>query len=120
MTKLLVRYPFEIQKRKKGDVVILDILGDLTLGDPEQTFREVVSELVERKQTFVVVNLEGVEFVDSSGVGALIKSHTTLAKRGGRLKLLKPGKHIRQTLKITGLLGVLEVCDEESEALAAF
>src|SRR5262245_31473163 len=113
-------HPFEIQKRKKGDVVILDILGDITLGEPEQSLRDTITDLVDRKQSRIIVNLEAVEFVDSSGVGALVKSHTTLAKRGGRLMLLKPGKMIRQTLKITGLLGVFEIFDEEADALSSF
>lgn len=113
-------HPFDIQKRKKGDVVILDLAGDLTLGEPEQMFRDTFADLVSRKQTRLIVNLASVDFMDSSGVGAMVKSYTTLTRLGGRMKLLNPGKMIRQTLKITGLLGVLEICDDELEALASF
>lgn len=113
-------HPFEIQKRKKGDVVILDLVGDLTLGEPEQAFRDSIADLVTRKQIRLIVNLESVDFMDSSGVGAMVKSYTTLTRLGGRMKLLKPGKMIRQTLKITGLLGVLEISEDELEALASF
>ena len=113
-------HPFNIEKRKKGDVIILDVQGDLTLGDPEQMFRDTVAELISKKQTRLIVNLESVEFVDSSGVGAIIRTHTTLTKQGGRLKLLKVNKLIRQTLKITGLLAVLEIKDDELEALSSF
>jgi anti-sigma B factor antagonist len=113
-------HPFDIQRRKKGDVVILDLVGDLTLGEPEQLFRDVFAECVSRKQSHLIVNLESVDFMDSSGVGALVKSYTTLTRLGGRMKLLKPGKMIRQTLRITGLLGVLEIWEDELEALASF
>ncbi len=107
----------DISKRKKGDVVILDLSGNLTLGQPEQSFKDTVSDLTARKQTNIIVNLQGVEFMDSSGVGALVKSYTTLSKSGGKLKLLQAGKFIQQTLKLTGLIGLFELYDDEASAL---
>ena len=111
---------FRIEKRKKGDVIILDVVGDLTIGSNDQAFKELVSDLVSRKQNKIVVNLEGVEFMDSSGVGAIVKSYTTVMNTGGRLKLLQPGRMIRQTLKSTGLLGIFEVFDDEAAAISSF
>jgi anti-sigma B factor antagonist len=110
----------DIQRRKKGDVVILDLVGNLTLGVPEQSFKDTVAELVSRKQINIIVNLQGVEFMDSSGVGALVKSFTTMSKSGGKLKLLKAGKFIQHTLKLTGLLGIFELFDDEATALSSF
>jgi anti-sigma B factor antagonist len=110
----------DIQKRKKGDVVILDLSGNLTLGPPEQLFKDTVAELSSRKQTNIIVNLQGVEFMDSSGVGALVKSFTTVSKSGGKLKLLQAGKFIQHTLKLTGLLGIFELFDDEAAALSSF
>lgn len=110
----------DIQKRKKGDVVILDLSGNLTLGQPEQSFKDTVADLSARKQTNIIVNLQGVEFMDSSGVGALVKSYTTLAKNDGKLKLLQAGKYIQHTLKLTGLLGLFELFDDEAAALSSF
>lgn len=112
--------PLEIQKRKKGDVVVLDLVGNLTLGEPEQAFRDLVTDLISRKQTRILVNLEAIDFMDSSGIGALVKTYTTVLRLGGSLKLLKPAKRIRQTLHLTGLLGVLQVWEDEMEALASF
>ena len=110
----------DIQKRKKGDVVILDLVGNLTLGMPEQSFKDTVAELASRKQGNIIVNLQGVEFMDSSGVGALVKSFTTISKSGGKLKLLNAGKFIQHTLKLTGLLGIFELYDDEAAALSSF
>jgi anti-sigma B factor antagonist len=110
----------DISKRKKGDVVILDLAGNLTLGQPEQAFKDTMADLTARKQTNIVVNLQGVEFMDSSGVGALVKSFTTLSKMGGKLKLLQAGKFIQHTLKLTGLIGLFELYDDEASALSSF
>ena len=113
-------HEFDIQKRKKGDVVVLDLVGSLTVGANEQAFKETVSDLISRKYTRIVVNLVGVEFMDSSGIGAIVKSYTTLTQNGGKLKLLQPNKMIRHTLKITGLLGIFEIFEEEGAAISSF
>lgn len=111
---------FRIEKRKKGDVVILDVVGNLTIGSNDQAFKELVAELVSRRQNKIIVNLESVEFMDSSGVGALVKSYTTVMNAGGRFKLMQIGKMIRHTLKSTGLLGIFEVFEDEASAIASF
>jgi anti-sigma B factor antagonist len=113
-------HEFDIQKRKKGDVVLLDLIGSLTVGANEQAFKETVTDLISRKHNRIVVNLGGVEFMDSSGIGALVKSYTTMTQSGGKLKLLQPNKMIRHTLKITGLLGIFEIFEEEAAAIASF
>lgn len=110
----------DITKRKKGDVVILDLSGNLTLGAPEQSLKDTIADLIARKQINIIVNLQGVEFMDSSGVGALVKSFTTLSKGGGKLKLLQAGKFIQHTLKLTGLIGIFELYDDEASALSSF
>jgi anti-sigma B factor antagonist len=110
----------EIGKRKKGDVVILDLQGNLTIGVNETSFKEMVSDLLTRNYNKIIVNLQNVDLIDSSGVGALVKSYTTITQSGGRLKLLQPNKMVRHTLKITGLLGIFETYDEEGTAIASF
>jgi len=110
----------EIGKRKKGDVVILDLQGNLTIGVNETSFKEMVSDLLTRNYNKIIVNLQNVDIIDSSGVGALVKSYTTITQSGGRLKLLQPNKMVRHTLKITGLMGIFETYDEEGTAIASF
>ena len=113
-------HEFDIQKRKKGDVVVVDLIGSVTVGANEQAFKDTVSDLIARKHNRIVVNLGAVEFMDSSGIGALVKSYTTTTQAGGKLKLLAPNKMIRHTLKITGLLGIFEIFEEEGAAIASF
>jgi anti-sigma B factor antagonist len=113
-------HTFDIQKRKKGDVILLDVSGNLTLGEGEQTFKDTVIDLLNRKQNKILVNLKDLQFMDSSGVGALVKSYTTVTQSGGRLKLLQPAKMVLQTLKITGLLGIFETFDDEAKAIASY
>ncbi|MCI0413595.1 STAS domain-containing protein [bacterium] len=113
-------HEFDMQKRKKGDVVVLDLAGSLTVGANEQVFKETITDLVSRKHNRIVVNLDAVEFMDSSGIGALVKSYTTITQNGGKLKLLQPNKMIRHTLKITGLLGIFEIFEDEAAAIASF
>jgi len=113
-------HEFDIQKRKKGDVIVLDLTGSLTVGANEQAFKDAVSDLISRKYNRIVVNLGSVEFMDSSGIGALVKSYTTITQNGGKLKLLQPNKMIRHTLKITGLLGIFEIFEEEAAAIGSF
>jgi anti-sigma B factor antagonist len=110
----------EISKRKKGDVVVLDLQGNLTIGVNEASFKETVSDLLSRSYNKIIVNLQNVDIIDSSGVGALVKSYTTITQSGGRLKLLQPNKMVRHTLKITGLLGIFETYDEEGAAISSF
>ena len=111
---------FRILKRKKEGVVILDVMGDLTTGSNDQAFKALISDLVSQHQNDILVNLEGVEFIDSSGVGALVKSYTTTLNRGGHLKLMHAGSRIRHTLKATGLIGVFEVFENEASAISSF
>jgi len=113
-------HAFDIQQRKKGDVFILDLAGSLTVGASEQYLKDTVTELLSQRHNKVVLNLQAVEFMDSSGVGAIVKSYTTVTQSGGKLKLLQPGKMVRHTLKITGLLGIFEVFEDEGDAISSF
>lgn len=116
----MAEHIFDIQKRKKGDVVLLDVVGNLTLGEGEQRFKDTILDLLNKRQNKILVNLKDLDFMDSSGVGALVKSYTTVTQNGGRLKLLQPGRMVLQTLKITGLLGIFESFDDEGKAIASF
>jgi anti-sigma B factor antagonist len=113
-------HEFDIQHRKVGDVTILDLIGNLTVGVNEQSFKDTVAELLAHNRNRIVVNLQNLAFIDSSGVGAIVKSYTTVTHNDGKLKLLQPSKMVRHTLKITGLLGIFEVFDDEAAAIASF
>lgn len=110
----------EINIRTAQEITILDLKGNLTLGAGEQKMREAIDGLIARGQKNLLLNLANVAVLDSSGIGAIIKSFTTAKKEGGKLKLVNLSRLARQLLSITGLLSVLEVFDDESSALASF
>ena len=110
----------EIKVRTNEGVTILDMQGKLTLGTGEEKLRETVNQLLADGHNHLLLNFAGVEMVDSSGIGALIKVFTTAKSGGGKLKLLNVTRLMRQLLSITGLLTVFEIYDDEATALSSF
>ncbi len=113
--------------RQRDDVTILDLSGLLSLGEPYASGPESgvvlgdkIRELIEKGQKKILLNLAGVRFVDSSGVGQLTGAFTTARNRGAELKLLKPTTQVRNLLKITKLDTLLDVRDDEDNAIEAF
>ncbi len=109
-----------INIRTNQNVVILDLQGNLTIGAGEEEFVALITRLLEEGQKRFLVNLADVPFLDSSGIGGLIKSFSRVKSAGGQLRLLNPTRNARQLLSITGLLSVLEVFDDEATALSSF
>ena len=110
----------DIQTRVSGKVTIIEISGNLTIGRNEETLRETIIQLIAAEQRHVLLNLFDVPTIDSSGIGAVIKCFTSLNDKGGKLKVLKPSRMVRQLLTITGLMSVLEVHEDEAQAIASF
>jgi anti-sigma B factor antagonist len=110
----------DLSLRANGKVTILDLQGNLTIGAAEETLRQRVEELVTDNQKHLLINLENVPMIDSSGIGSLVKSFTNAKNKGGKLKLLKPSRLAQQLLSITGLLSVFETFDDEATAVASF
>ena len=110
----------KISARSEGAVTVLDLKGALSIGESEDLFREKIDRLVKDKKTAILVNFEKVEFVDSSGVGALIKCMTSVTRAGGKLKGLRPSPIVQRILKITGVFDLFEFFDNEKRALASF
>jgi anti-sigma B factor antagonist len=109
----------EINLRTNGTVTILDLKGNLTIGAEEELNR-VITQVVTDGQKHLLVNMAEVPFIDSSGIGGLIKSFSRVKGEGGKLKLLNPTHTARQLLSITGLLSVFETFDDEATALSSF
>ncbi len=110
----------DLSLRANGKVTIVDLQGNLTIGAAEETLRQRVEELVTDNQKYLLINLENVPMIDSSGIGSLVKSFTHAKNKGGKLKLLKPSRLAQQLLSITGLLSVFETFDDEATAVASF
>jgi anti-sigma B factor antagonist len=109
----------QITERHVGDVVVLDLNGKLTL-DSVQLLRDKINSVVQQGLKQVVVNLSDVTYMDSSGIGELVRSYTTATRQGGGLKLLGLTKRISDLLAITKLLTVFDSFDTEKDAVASF
>ena len=109
-----------IHERQAGDVTILDLEGKITIGEGSVSLRGAIRRLIEEGKKKILLNLAGVSYVDSSGIGELVSSYTTIGREGGQLKLLRLTQKIEDLLAITKLLTVFDTYDEESAALNSF
>jgi len=110
----------DIDIRRFGDVQVIRLRGSLTLGSPVDDLRQTLDQALSAGDTGLVLNLSDVRWIDSSGVGVLVKSLTSAKQVGGSLKLVNPSKPALQTLKMCNLLPLFDVFDEESEAVQSF
>ena len=109
-----------IRERQAGDVTILDMDGKITIGEGSVALRGAVRRLIEEGKKKILLNLSNVGYVDSSGIGELVSSFTTVNREGGQLKLLNLTQKIRDLLAITKLLTVFDTYSAEAEALNSF
>jgi anti-sigma B factor antagonist len=110
----------KIEKRTVGDVLILDCSGKITLGEGTMAIRNTVMDLLKDGEKKIVMNLADVNYIDSSGIGELVRTYITVSSGGGQMKLLSLTKKIQELLQITKLLTVFQVYDSESAAVASF
>ena len=106
--------------RTVGGVTILDISGRITLGEGNIMLREIVRDLSEKGQKAIVLNLGEVNYIDSSGVGELVKAHTTIRNQGGQLKLSNLTKRVHDLLQMTRLSSVFDIQKDEASAIESF
>jgi anti-sigma B factor antagonist len=113
--------------RQTRDVTILDLNGRLSLGEALAfgpgsglVLSETVREFTKKGQKKILLNLAGVTYVDSSGVGQLVGALTTARNQSGDIKLLKPSVHVLDMLKTTKLDGVFDIHEDEIAAIQSF
>jgi len=109
-----------IKQRQAGDVSIMDLDGEVRIGDSATALRSAIRELVAAGNKKILLNLAGVRYIDSSGIGELIANYTTVGRTGGQLKLLNLTEKVQDLLVITKLLTVFDVYEDEGEALSSF
>lgn len=109
-----------IRERQAGDVTILDMDGKITIGEGSVAVRSAIRRLLEEGKKKILLNVAGVGYVDSSGIGELVSSYTTINREGGQLKLLNLTQKIQDLLAITKLLTVFDVYEDEATALNSF
>jgi anti-sigma B factor antagonist len=110
----------QIDERTVGGVTILDMKGKMTLGDGDELLRKKVAGVVEKGCKKIVLNLGDVPYIDSAGLGEIVRTYTTVGRQGGSLKLLNLTKRITDLLSITKLLTVFDTFDSEGEAVNSF
>ena len=110
----------KIDERQVGDVVVLDLHGKILIGEGDDALREAVNRLSDSGKTKILLNLADVPYVDSAGLGEIVRCYTTVSKKGGKLKLLNLTAKIRDLLAITKLLTVFETYDSEADAVQSY
>ena len=110
----------QIDERTVGDVVVLDLKGKITLGKGDELLKDKVNSLVNQGHKKILLNLAEVPYIDSAGLGEIVRTFTTVSRQGGSLKLLNLTKRITDLLAITKLLTVFETFEVENEAIRSF
>jgi anti-sigma B factor antagonist len=106
--------------RQVEGVVVVDLSGQIKLGEGSSTLRDTVKDLLSKGQKNILLNLGEISYIDSSGIGELVAAFTSVRNQGGELKLLKLTRKTHDLLQITKLYTVFDVKDDEAEAIAAF
>lgn len=109
----------EINQREINEIVLLDIAGEIDLYNAPE-IKDIINKLVEEQKYNVIINLEKVTYIDSSGIGALISSLSNLKKYQGGLKIINVFASVRKVFELTKLTSFFEIFDSEDEALASF
>ena len=110
----------EITERIVGGVTILDVTGRMTIDDGAQLLKDKSGSLVFQRRDQVIVNLGGVPYIDSGGLGQLVACYTAFARAGGRLTLLNVNKRNHDLLSITKLVAVFDTFDTEQTAIESY
>jgi anti-sigma B factor antagonist len=110
----------KIVERSVNDVTILDLHGKILIGEGDDALREAVTKLVDGGKTKILLNLADVPYVDSAGLGEIVRCYTTVSRKNGKLKLVNLTKKIQDLLAITKLLTVFETYDSEQDGVRSF
>jgi anti-sigma B factor antagonist len=110
----------EIVERTVSEVTVLDLKGKMTLGEGDELLKDKINSLLADGKKKLVLNLEGVPYIDSAGLGEIVRTFTTVSRQGGKLKLLNLTKRIEDLLSITKLLTVFETFESEPDAIKSF
>lgn len=105
--------------RQVSGAVVADIVGKLALAEGTGLLRETVRTFLEHGHNRILLNLEGVDFIDSAGLGELVRAHTSIRSHEGQLKLVKPSANVHNLLRMTKLDRVFDIEADEFTALSS-
>ncbi len=106
--------------REKDGVTIVDLSGQITLGEASEKLRDTVRESLSKGQKKILLNLGDVGYIDSSGLGQLVSSYATASKQEATVKLVNVGQKFKDLLQITKLYTVFDIFGNETEAVLSF
>ncbi|MBN2042060.1 MAG: STAS domain-containing protein [Spirochaetes bacterium] len=109
----------DITQKRNGDIVILVIIGEIDLYNAPE-IKDIINKLIEERIYNVIIDLEKVSYIDSSGIGALISSLSNLKKYQGGLKIINVYASVKKVFELTKLTSFFEIYDSEGEAVSAF
>jgi len=109
-----------IVERQVGEVTVLDLHGKMLIGDGDDVLREALTKVLDAGKTKILLNLGDVPYVDSAGLGEIVRSYTTVTKKNGKLKLVNLTAKLKDLMFITKLLTVFETYESEEEAVKSF
>lgn len=110
----------DISVRKRSQVQLIQLRGQLRLGQGVDDFRTTFDQALGEGDTRFVVNLDEVTMIDSSGIGLLVRYLASTKQRGGNLKLVKPSAFAVKTLRLVGVLNLFEIFDDDNAAVESF
>lgn len=110
----------QIEERVVGEVTVLDLKGKITLGEGDEALKDKINSLVHQGRKKILLNLGGVPYIDSAGLGEVVRTYTTVTRQGGQLRLSNLTKRITDLLVITKLTTVFDTFDNEAEALKSY
>ncbi len=110
----------KIEKRKKNGVMILDLKGKILIGDAISELRTAINNLVDENETKVLLNFQEVPYLDSTGLGEVVRSYTSIKKINGMVKIVNLASKVKDLMTITKLITVFEAFEDEDQAIASF
>lgn len=110
---------FSVGIRREGSVTLLDVSGRLTSFEAD-ALRDAIAQLLKEKRKQIVLNLRGLQYMDSSGIGELARSYVSVVKQGGEMKVVGLASRVEEVLKITQLYQVFPEFPSEEEAMKSF
>jgi anti-sigma B factor antagonist len=110
----------KIEKRKKNDVLILDLQGKILIGEGIDDLRESINNAIKEKEMKLLLNFAGVPYLDSTGLGEVVRSYTSVKREGGIVKIVNLTNKVRDLLSVTKLITVFDTFEDEEKAIASF
>lgn len=110
----------KIEKRKEGDVVILDLKGKILIGEGIDVLRDSINNTINEQETKVLLNFAEVPYLDSTGLGEVVRSYTSIKKAGGVVKIVNLTNKVKDLLSVTKLITVFDTFEEEDKAIESF